>query len=105
MQTTVLRTLALLREDDLDSGEILERLRSMQGDPPSVPSLYRCLRDAVDAGWIRVSGTEAPPGRGRPRQVYALTRTGRRAAEAEGRRLQHLAALALGEVSPEGESG
>lgn len=103
MHLNTLRVLALLREGERDAAEILDGLRDLDADAaPSLPAFYRCLKDAVEAGWVRIAGSEAAPGPGRPRQIYALTDSGVRAAEAEARRLQSLAALALGAAADAG---
>lgn len=103
MHPNTLRILALLRDGERDAAEILDGLRELDPDAaPSLPAFYRFLKDAVDEGWVRIVGSEGAPGPGRPRQIYALTSSGVGAAEAEARRLQSLAALALGSVADTG---
>lgn len=97
MHLNALRLLVVLRRGDCDAGEMLDRMRQMDADTaPSLPAFYRCLKDAVDAGWVRIAGSEPADGPGRPRQIYAIAPAGLRAAEAEARKLGRLAALALG---------
>lgn len=96
MQTLMYRVLAILRRDAADGNMILERLGELDTEAtPSLPTLYRCLRQAMDEGWVEVSVAEDSAGPGRPPQIYRLTGAGLEAAREEARRLRDLAALTL----------
>lgn len=98
MQPLTYRVLASLAHGDGDGNQLLERLRDLDPDgEPSLPTLYRALREAVERGWVEISEIEDPTGRGRPPRRYRLTDAGMRAAREEGERLRDLAALALGD--------
>ena len=98
MPETTFHVLLTLREGALQAPAILDRLRTLPGShaTPSLAAFYRCLKSALDEGWLEIVGSDAS-GPGRPRQIYSLTPFGSRAVEKEARRLQSLAALALGE--------
>lgn len=89
--------LAALQRGPADGNAILERMsaRDAEDARPSLPTLYRWLRAGIERGWIEVTGTRDDEGRGRPRQVYALTERGVGALEAEARRHRDLGALVL----------
>lgn len=104
MQTLTYRVLVALGRGTSDGNELLTRLREQEGgEEPSLPTLYRTLREAVGRAWIRVEVDEDVSGRGRPPRVYELTPEGWRALRAQADRLRDLAALAL-EVAPASDS-
>lgn len=95
MKSDTFEVLAVLMEASADGGEILDRVEKAGGKAPAIPTLYRRLREAVDAGWVVVeSGTAEGPGR--PGQRYGLAPAGRAAVRAEAERWKVLAELALG---------
>lgn len=99
MHETLYQVLLPLRAGDLPAPEILDRLREIfsEGAAPSLAAFYRCLKTALDEGWLEVAGADAS-GPGRPNRIYRLTPFGHRAVEKEARRLRALAALGLGEA-------
>lgn len=79
------------------AGEILGAMLrvSKQRRKPPLASFYRTLKRALDAGWLQAGEVAAAGTRGRPSQVYRITRKGERAVRVEADRLQHMATLAL----------
>lgn len=101
MQTLTYRVLAILGAGDADGTELLQRLRELDADAePSLPTLYRTLRDGIDRGWVEIAEVEDPAGRGRPPRRYRLTAEGVAAVRAEAERLRELAELAPGDDLP-----
>lgn len=98
MRLPLFQILAILRDGPQDSAAVIDGLRDVGGpaEVPSLPAFYRHLRRAVDEGWVEIVGTEAPEeGRGRPRQVYALTGSGLEALEHRARWLERFTRLAM----------
>ena len=97
MRHDLFLALAALSTGPAEATEILERLdgSAAAGPVPSVPTLYRRLRDGVEAGWIEVEGVP-PAGRGRPGQRYRLTPEGEAAVRAEAVRWRAVVDLVLG---------
>ncbi len=105
MDELTFRMLVILRSEPADGNTILERLRELDdGGVPSLPTLYRSIRSALEAKWIKTVGGKADGTPGRPRQVFRLTVEGATATEQEAQRLKDLAALAQ-DGSLAGESG
>ena len=96
MQSDLFLVLAALSVGPAEATAILERLdRSAKASSvPSVPTLYRRLRDGVEAGWIDIEGA-SPSGPGRPGQRYHLTPAGEAAVRAEAVRWRALSDLVL----------
>lgn len=107
MTDALFQILAILRSGPMDAGGILDALRTV-GNPdevPSIPTFYRHLRKAADAGWLAIEGHDDPgDGPGRPKRHYALTRQGREAVEAKAATLSRFTRLALG-GDPGGRAG
>lgn len=101
MDSLVFEILLSLRTEDRDAASMLDRLSEMDGtvQPPAIASLYRCLKRAVERGYIEVNPSDDNGSPGRPRQSYCLTLAGRSALRAEGRRLRRLSNLALSRES------
>jgi DNA-binding PadR family transcriptional regulator len=98
MRNLTFQILAVLQAGPADGQAILHRLREL-GDPgpdPSLPTLYRSLRAALQQRWIETTASDAGTGPGRPPQSYRLTGAGLQAVEVEARRHRELAALVLG---------
>lgn len=97
----VFQILLCIKDEVRDGEGILKRMRVVDPDAkiPAIASFYRTLKKASDCGYLEVLETKATIGRGRPRQKYRITKAGRRALEAEGRRLGRLADLALSSAS------
>lgn len=96
MHSLTYSVLAVLRDGEADGNEILRRLADVGLErSPSLPTLYRCLREGQAAGWIEASEAPATPGPGRPPQRYSVTDRGRAAARDEALRLRALADLTL----------
>ena len=98
MQTALFQILVMLGQGPAEATVIRERLR-LRGDHldiPSIPAFYRHLKSGIDEGWIEVRG-QAPGerARGRPSQLYALSKAGRRALRQRATWLQKLSRLAL----------
>jgi DNA-binding PadR family transcriptional regulator len=86
-----------LRDEPLDAEGIVSRMRgSGQESEPPLASFYRALKKALDEGYLEILPPDDEARRGRPRQRYRITRTGKSALTAEARRLGRLAKLALG---------
>lgn len=106
MDRLTFRVLVALRDGAADGNGILERLQALDGrSGPSLPTLYRCLRNLLERGWIEVAGTEDDGTPGRPRQIYRLTDEGVEAVRSEGRRLRDLSEAALREDPATGSAG
>ena len=97
MDTTTFAILVSVMQGAESAGEILDAMLrvSKQRRKPPLPSLYRALKRAMEAGWLQ-AGEAAPAGsRGRPSMSYRITRKGEKAVRSEAGRLQHMASLAL----------
>ncbi len=96
--------LLALKEGPLDAERIVARMRESgsEKDPP-LASFYRALNKALDDDHLEILPPEDEVRRGRPRQRYRITRTGRAALTAEARRLGRLAKLALGAAGADRE--
>lgn len=106
MDHLTFHVLVALRDGAIDGNLILERLQALEDhSDPSLPTLYRCLRNLLERGWIEVAGTEDDGTPGRPRQIYRLTDEGAEAVRSEGRRLRDLSELALREDPATGSAG
>ncbi len=93
-----------LRDETLDAEGIVSRMRAhgRETDPP-LASFYRALKRALDEGYLEIIDREDAPRRGRPRQRYRITRSGRTALASEARRLGKLSKLALGAAGADRE--
>jgi len=78
------------------------RALGREAEPP-LASFYRSLKRALDDGYLEILEPEEAGRRGRPRQRYRITRSGRTALAAEARRLGKLAKLALGAAGADRE--
>jgi DNA-binding PadR family transcriptional regulator len=86
-----------LKDESQDAEGIVSRMRALgQESEPPLASFYRALKRALDEGYLEILTPEDAGRRGRPRQRYRITRSGRAALTAEARRLGRLAKLALG---------
>jgi DNA-binding PadR family transcriptional regulator len=93
-----------LRNDPQDAEGIVSRMRALgQETEPPLASFYRALKRALDDGYLDILDPEDAGRRGRPRQRYRITRSGRTALAAEARRLGKLAKLALGAAGADRE--
>jgi DNA-binding PadR family transcriptional regulator len=93
-----------LRDDPQDAEGIVSGMRALgQETEPPLASFYRALRSALDDGYLEILEPEGAGRRGRPRQRYRITRSGRTALAAEARRLGKLAKLALGAAGADRE--
>ena len=96
MDTLTFQVLVALRDGPGDGNSLLAGVTAQgESSGPSLPTLYRCLRSCLDAGWIEGSAAPADSGPGRPPQVYRLTAPGAGQLTAEAERHQRLAALVL----------
>jgi len=86
-----------LKDEPQDAEGIVSRMRELgrETEPP-LASFYRALKIALDEGHLEILDPAEEGRRGRPRQRYRITRSGRTALAAEARRLGRLAKLALG---------
>ena len=100
MNHTIFQILLSLKDDPRDADGVLEAMRKLGGKQavPALASFYRGLKKASDSGFIRALGASKGDGRGRPRQRYQMTRSGRYALRTEARRLGSLAAAALSDT-------
>ena len=100
MNHTIFQILLSLKDDPRDADGVLEAMRKLGGARavPALASFYRGLKKASDSGFIRLLGASKGDGRGRPRQRYQMTRSGRYALRTEARRLGNLAAAALSDT-------
>lgn len=96
MHLTLFQIMAVLAGGPADAAGVLDALRGLGDDVPSVPAFYRHLRQGIDEGWIAVEGTGPAEGPGRPAQTYGLTPGGRSALRERGRELERFTRLALG---------
>lgn len=88
----------------MDAEGIVTRMHALgQESEPPLASFYRALKKALDEGALEILPPEEAGRRGRPRQRYRLTRSGRSALSSEARRLGRLAKLALGAVGADRE--
>jgi DNA-binding PadR family transcriptional regulator len=97
MDTTTFAILVSVMQGAESAGDILgamPRVSKQRGKPP-LASFYRTLKRAMDAGWLQADQASPAGGRGRPGQVYRITRKGENAVRSEAGRLQHMASLAL----------
>jgi DNA-binding PadR family transcriptional regulator len=101
---TLFHVLLGLRDDPQDAEGIVSRMRALgQETEPPLASFYRALKRALDDGYLEILEPEDAGRRGRPRQRYRITRSGRAALAAEARRLGKLAKLALGAAGADRE--
>lgn len=100
MNHTIFQILLSLNDDPRDADGVLEAMRTLGGKQavPALASFYRGLKKASDSGFIRVLDATKGRRRGRPRQRYQMTRSGRYALRTEARRLGNLAAAALSDT-------
>ena len=97
MDTITFAILVSVMQGAESAGEILDGVLrvSKQRRKPPLASLYRALNRAMEAGWLQVDQAAPAGSRGRPSQVYRITRKGEKAVRLEAGRLQHMASLAL----------
>lgn len=97
MSPVLFHILLGLRDEALDAEGIVLRMRAhgREAEPP-LASFYRALKKALDEGYLEILDPEEALRRGRPRQRYRITRSGRSALAVEARRLGRLSKLALG---------
>jgi DNA-binding PadR family transcriptional regulator len=93
-----------LKDEPQDAEGIVSRMRALgrESEPP-LASFYRALKRALDEGYLEILAPEDAGRRGRPRQRYRITRSGRAALAAEARRLGRLSKLALGAAGADRE--
>ena len=97
MDTTTFAILVSVMQGAESAGEILDVMLQVSKQRRKAPlaSFYRTLKRAMEAGWLHAGEVAPAGGRGRPSQVYRITRKGENAVRAEAGRLQHMATLAL----------
>ena len=97
MDTITFAILVSVMQGAESAGEILDGVPQVSGrrSKPPLASLYRALKRAMEAGWLQVDQAAPAGSRGRPSQVYRITRKGEKAVRSEAGRLQHMASLAL----------
>ncbi len=97
MDTTTFAILVSVMQGAESAGEILGAMLrvSKQRRKPALASFYRTLKRALEAGWLQTGEVASAEGRGRPSQVFRITRKVENAVRAEAGRLQHMATLAL----------
>ena len=97
MDTMTFSILVSVMQGAESAGEILDGVLrvSKQRRKPPLASLYRAIKRAMEAGWLQVDQAAPAGSRGRPSQVYRITRKGEKAVRSEAGRLQHMASLAL----------
>ena len=97
MSPILFHVLLGLKDEPQDAEGIVSLMRALghETEPP-LASFYRALKRALDDGYLEILYSEEAGRRGRPRQRYRITRSGRTALAAEARRLGRLAKLALG---------
>lgn len=97
MDTTTFAILVSIMQGAESADEIRDAMLrvSKQRHKPPLASFYRRLKRALDAGWLNIDGAGHAGKRGRPSQMYRITRKGESAILAEADRLQHMATLAL----------
>ena len=104
MSPILFHVLLGLRDAPQDAEGIVSRMRALgQETEPPLASFYRALKRALDDGYLEILEPEDAGRRGRPRQRYRITRSGRAALAAEARRLGKLAKLALGAAGADRE--
>lgn len=95
MRHDMFQILAVLHAGAAEAAEILEQVDRMGARAPSVPTLYRRLKEGADAGWIEVdTGRADAPGR--PGHRYTLTRAGAAAAKTAAESWRAYTELVLG---------
>jgi DNA-binding PadR family transcriptional regulator len=93
-----------LKDEPRDAEGIVSRMRELGQDAePPLASFYRALKKALDEGHLEILDPADEGRRGRPRQRYRITRSGKNSLSAEARRLGRLAKLALGAAGGERE--
>lgn len=97
MDTTTFAILVSVMQGAESASEILDSMQRVnkQRSKPPLASFYRTLKRALDAGWLKVAESAPAGSRGRPSQVYGMTKKGEKAVRAEAGRLQHMASQAL----------
>ena len=103
MKTATFHILASLAAEARHGlGIIRDVLDQTDGELQLWPAnLYGALEQLVDDGLIEeLSAREHPAGESEKRRYYRLTRAGRTAMLAEVKRLEQLAAMARGRLSP-----
>ena len=105
LSPTDFHVLLVLAAEDLYGYAILKAVEAESGGSvsPEIGSLYRVLGRLVSAELVNEveSPKEAPDtNRGRPRRYYALTDRGRRALEADARRLESALEIARARLQP-----
>ncbi|HXV61581.1 MAG TPA: helix-turn-helix transcriptional regulator [Vicinamibacteria bacterium] len=97
MTEAIFHILLSLRDGPRDAEAILAQMRALAPNvkPPALASFYRALKKASAKRYLAVTRIAESGARGRPRQLYRITRSGRTALEAEARRLERLAMAAL----------
>lgn len=111
MNMPVFQILLTLTDGSRDASGMLEALaelddRGRRRRQPSMASLYRNLKRAVEQEWLEIVDEGSQPrAAGRPGQVYRITDRGTAAVRAEAVRLRDLAGRALSRDSvPKAES-
>ncbi len=110
MNMPVFQILLTLTEGRRDASSMLEALAELDDRgrrrQPSMASLYRNLKRAVEQEWLEIVDEGSQPrAAGRPGQVYRITDRGTAAVRAEAVRLRDLAGRALSRDSvPKAES-
>ncbi len=109
MNMPVFQILLTLTESSRDASGMLEALAELDDRGrrrPSMASLYRNLKRAVEQEWLEIVDEGSQPrAAGRPGQVYRITDRGTAAVRAEAVRLRDLAGRALSRDSvPKAES-
>lgn len=104
MNSLLFHVLLGLKDEPLNAEEIVARMSSLghEAEPP-LASFYRALKRGLEEGYLEILDTEEAGRRGRPRQRYRVTRSGRSALAAEARRLGKLVKLALGAAGADRE--
>ncbi len=93
-----------LKDEPQDAEGIVSRMRALgRASEPPLASFYRALKRALDEGYLEILDPEDAGRRGRPRQRYRITRSGRTALASEARRLGRLSKLALGAAGTDRE--
>lgn len=104
MSPVLFHILLSLKDEPLDAEGIVSHMRALgrESEPP-LASFYRALKKGIDEGTLEIMAPEDAGRRGRPRQRYRITRSGRTALTTEARRLGKLAKLALGAAGADRE--
>jgi len=99
MKVEVFQVMAAMMTGAATANEILAAIRA-SGEPggmPTVPTLYRRLKECLEEGWIELEETEeAAQGPGRPGQRFRLTKSGLKAARVEAERWRRFVEPLLG---------